>query len=305
MRNPGLPRQQGLYDPAQEHDACGVGFVANIRGEKSHSVVEQGIEVLVRLEHRGACGCDPDTGDGAGLLVQVPDAFLRREMRGLGVELPEPGRYAPGMVFLARDEAVAARQMELFEEQVRSEGQQVLGWREVPHRPDAVGRMARQGLPRIRQLFVAARGAAAQDPDAFERKLYVICRMVEKRVEAELAGHFFYVPSLSARTIVYTGMLISRQIRDFFPDVVDPDFQSALCLVHSRYSTNTLGAWDLAHPFRYLAHNGEINTIQGNQNWMRAREGTMASELLGDDLHKLYPIMREGASDSARLDNAL
>ncbi|MAE96163.1 MAG: glutamate synthase large subunit [Deltaproteobacteria bacterium] len=306
MMDPGLPPQQGLYDPAHEHDACGVGFVANIRGTQSHDIVTKGIELLVQLEHRGACGSDPDTGDGAGLLVQIPDAFLRRECGQLGIELPEAGRYAVGMIFLSQDESAAGRQARILEEVVSAEGQQVLGWRDVPHEPRAIGRVARASLPRIRQVFVAARGAAVGDQDAFERKLYVIRRQVEKQVRDEFGeDRFFYATSLSSRTIVYTGLLISRQIEAFFPDVTDPDFHSALCLVHSRYSTNTLGAWDLAHPFRYLAHNGEINTIQGNQNWMRAREGTMESELFGDDLQKLYPIMREGASDSARFDNAL
>ncbi len=300
-----IPRQ-GLYDPAHEHDNCGVAFVANIRGERSHDIVAKGIEALVNLEHRGASGCDPETGDGAGLLVQLPDAFLRRECRGLGIELPAEGRYAVAMVFLDVDAEHAARQVEIFETAVAEQGQTVLGWRDVPHDVDAVGWLARESLPRMRQLFVGAQGAQGADRDAFERKLYVIRRLTEKRV-AEALGDaaFFYVPSFSSRTIVYTGMLISRQIRGFFPDVHDPEFASALCLVHSRYSTNTLGAWDLAHPFRYLAHNGEINTIQGNQYWMQAREGTMASALLGDDLQKLYPIIREGASDSARFDNAL
>jgi glutamate synthase domain-containing protein 2/glutamate synthase domain-containing protein 1/glutamate synthase domain-containing protein 3 len=298
--------KEGLYDPANEHDACGVGFVANIRGEKSHDVVHKGIQVLCNLEHRGACGCDPETGDGAGLLVQIPDAFLRREARSRGIELPPPGRYAVGMMFMARDEAAASEQVRVFEGIVASEGQRVLGWRDVPHDPQAIGRVARESLPRIRQVFVAADGVAARDQDAFERKLYVIRRLAEKALgEGADPQRFFYVPSLSSRTLVYVGMLISGQIERFYPDVCDPEFVSALCLVHSRYSTNTLGAWDLAHPFRYLAHNGEINTIQGNQNWMRAREGTMASVLFGDDLPKLYPIMRDGSSDSARFDNAL
>src|SRR5258705_7135646 len=180
-----------------------------------------------------------------------------------------------------------------------------MGWRDVPGDPQAIGWLARESMPRVRQLFVAASGAAAGDQDAFERKLYVIRRLAEKRIATEQPGHFFYVPSFSSRTLVYAGMLISRQIQGFFPDVCDPDFESALCLVHSRYSTNTLGSWNLAHPFRYLAHNGKINTIEGNQNWMRATEGTMSSRLFGDDLAKLYPIMRAGSSDSARFDNAL
>ena len=297
--------KQGLYDPAHEHDACGVGFVANISGEKSHEVVSKGIQVLINLEHRGACGCDPETGDGAGLLVQLPDAFFRRELGKQGLELPEPGAYAAGMIFLDSDPERGRRQVELLEETVVAEGQRVLGWRDVPRDPAAIGWLARESMPQVRQIFVAAAGAAAADPAAFERKLYVIRRLAEKRA-AELGPEaFFYVTSLSSRTIVYTGMLISRQIRGFFPDVRDPEFTSALCLVHSRYSTNTLGQWDLAHPFRYLAHNGEINTVEGNQNWMRAREGVMESQLFGDDLQKLYPILREGASDSARFDNAL
>jgi glutamate synthase domain-containing protein 2/glutamate synthase domain-containing protein 1/glutamate synthase domain-containing protein 3 len=306
MHLPGAPQRQGLYDPAFEHDACGVGFVANIRGQKSHDVVEKGIAVLLNLEHRGACGCDPESGDGAGLLVQIPDAFLRRECASGGIELPPPGRYAVGMVFLAQDPAAAARQAAIFERTVEREGLRLLGWREVPHHPDAIGRLARAGLPRIRQIFIGARGREAEDADAFERRLYLIRRLVEHEVGSEAGGrHFFYVPTLSCRTIAYVGMLISTQIPRFFPDVTDPEFTSALCLVHSRYSTNTFGAWDLAHPFRYLAHNGEINTIRGNQNWMHAREGTMASSLFGSDLKRLYPIVREGASDSARLDNAL
>src|SRR5262245_48044574 len=306
MNLPRPPRRQGLYDPAFEHDACGVGFVADIGGRASHDVVQKGIQVLMNLGHRGACGCDPDSGDGAGLLVQIPDAFLRRECAARGIELPKPGRYAVGMVFLAQNPAAAARQEATFERVVAREGQRLLGWRDVSHEPSAIGRLARAGLPRIRQIFVAARGREAEDADAFERRLYVIRRTVEREVGAESGGRdFFYVPSLSSRTLAYVGMLTAAQIPPFFADVADPAFESALCLVHSRYSTNTFGAWDLAHPFRYLAHNGEINTIRGNQNWMHAREGTMASRLFGDDLRKLYPIVREGASDSARFDNAL
>ncbi len=305
-RRPLRMKKQGLYDPANEHDACGVGFVANIRGEKSHEVVSKGIQVLINLEHRGACGCDPETGDGAGLLVQVPDRFLRREMRAQGIELPAPGHYAVGMIFLAQDPAAAARQVEILENLIKSEGQGVIGWRDVPCDGEAIGWLARESMPRVRQLFVASAGRQAEDQDAFERKLYVIRRLAEKHIADECGDrHFFYVTSLSSRTIVYAGMLISRQIQGFFPDVCDPDFHSALCLVHSRYSTNTLGSWNLAHPFRYLAHNGEINTIEGNQNWMRAREGTMSSSLFGDDLAKLFPILRAGSSDSARFDNAL
>ncbi|MEE3330671.1 MAG: glutamate synthase large subunit [Myxococcota bacterium] len=301
MSDPGLPRKQGLYDPEHEHDACGVGFVAHIKGVKSHSIVRQGIEALRNLEHRGACGCDPETGDGAGILIQIPDEFLRREAAGLGIELPELGSYACGMVFLAQDEAAAAAQRETFERIVVEAGQTVLGWRSVPYPPEAVGYVAREGLPLIQQFFVGA--ADGLEGLAFERKLYVIRRLVEKANESD--EHFFYVPSFSSRTLVYTGMLISSQIETFFPDLVDEAMKSALAIVHSRYSTNTMPTWSLAHPFRYLAHNGEINTLKGNRNWMLAREGTMASDAFGDDLKKLYPIMRAGGSDSAQFDNAL
>jgi len=301
MSQSGLPRKQGLYDPANEHDACGVGFVAHVKGVKSHAIVEMGLETLRNLEHRGACGCDPDSGDGAGIMIQMPDAFLRREARALDIALPAFGEYACAMVFLAQDAAAASQQKATFEHVVREEGQRVLGWRAVPVAESAIGRVAREGLPRIEQLFI---GAADGVRDlAFERKLYVIRRVVEEANASD--EHFFYVPSCSSRTLVYTGMLISRQIHDFFPDLGDEALVSAMALVHSRYSTNTMPTWSLAHPFRYLAHNGEINTIKGNRNWMLAREGTMASSAFGDDLRKLYPIMREGASDSAQFDNAL
>ena len=239
MREGGLPRKQGLYDPAHEHDACGVGFVAHIEGVKSHEIVQQGLEALRNLEHRGACGCDPDSGDGAGILIQMPDAFLRREAKSLGIDLPEPGAYACAMVFLALDESAAARQRGEFERIVREEGQTVLGWREVPCAPDAIGPIARQGLPRIQQLFI---GAADGLRDlAFERKLYVIRRLAEKANASD--SDFFYVPSCSSRTLVYTGMLISRQIHDFYPDLEDRELVSALALAQSRYSTNTMPPW--------------------------------------------------------------
>jgi glutamate synthase domain-containing protein 2/glutamate synthase domain-containing protein 1/glutamate synthase domain-containing protein 3 len=292
---------QGLYDPAQEHDACGVGFVANIRGERSHDIVHKGVQALVSLEHRGACGCDPETGDGAGILIQLPDRFLRREAERLGFELPAPGAFASGLVFLSRDAAERAWQTAAFERAVEASGQRFLGWREVPIDPDAIGRVARESLPAVRQAFVAA--APGLDQDAFERKLYVLRRVFE--AAASRRPGFSYVPSFSSRTFVYSGLLMASQMERFFRDLADPAIESALALVHSRYSTNTLGAWDLSHPFRYMAHNGEINTLRGNRNYMRAREGTLRSELFGGDLRKLYPIMREAASDSAQFDNVL
>jgi glutamate synthase domain-containing protein 2/glutamate synthase domain-containing protein 1/glutamate synthase domain-containing protein 3 len=294
-------KREGFYDPALEHDACGVGFVANIRGEKSHELIHKGVEVLVNLEHRGACGCDPETGDGAGILLQLPDPFLRQEAAKQGIELPPLGAYASGMVFLSADEAERGWQTAKLEEVVRGEGQHVLGWRDVPHDPDAIGRVARESLPFLRQIFVGA--AAGLDQDGFERKLYVIRRVFENAASRQPG--FVYLPSLSSRTFVFTGLLMSGQIEPFYRDLNDPAMESALALVHSRYSTNTLGAWDLAQPFRYMAHNGEINTLKGNRNYMRARQGTLRSDLFGEDLSKLYPLMREAASDSAQFDNAL
>jgi glutamate synthase domain-containing protein 2/glutamate synthase domain-containing protein 1/glutamate synthase domain-containing protein 3 len=296
------PGRQGLYDPSQEHDACGVGFVANIDGDPSHDLIHKGIQVLENLEHRGACGCDPETGDGAGILIQLPDRFLRQEAATLGIELPAPGAYASGMIFLSRNEAMRRRQMATLEDVVREEGQIVLGWRDVPTHPEAIGWLARESMPVFRQIFVGA--GPSLDPDAFERKLYVIRRVFENR-GAGLEG-FVYVASLSSRTFVFTGMVKSTQIEAFYPDLTHPATESALALVHSRYSTNTFAAWDLAQPFRYMAHNGEINTLKGNRAYMRAREGTLRSDDFGEDLQKVYPVMRPASSsDSAQFDNAL
>ena len=295
------PRKQGLYDPAHEHDACGVGFVAQIDGTPSHELVHTGIEVLVHLEHRGACGCDPDTGDGAGILIQLPDRFLRQQAGRLGIELPAKGAYASGLVFLDRDDATRTAQERSFEDAVAAEGQRLLCWRDVPHHPEAIGWVARERMPSIRQVFVGA--ADGLEQDAFERRLYVIRRIFEASMR-EREG-FAYVPSLSSRTFLFTGMLTSSQIEPFFPDLSDPAMESALALVHSRYSTNTFPEWDLSQPFRYLAHNGEINTLRGNGAYMRARQGTLRSERFGDDLAKLYPVLREGSSDSAQFDNML
>jgi glutamate synthase domain-containing protein 2/glutamate synthase domain-containing protein 1/glutamate synthase domain-containing protein 3 len=295
-----IPRQ-GLYDPAHERDACGVGFVANIQGRKSHDLVHKGVEVLQHLAHRGACGCDPETGDGAGILIQLPDRFLRQEAAKLGFELPAAGSYASGMIFFDRDPERRAEQEAAFASAVAAEGQRLLGWRDVPHDPAAIGRVARESLPVMRQAFVAAAEGLGQED--FERKLYVLRRVFERAVGARPG--FCYVPSLSSRTFAFTGLLLGGQIEPFYRDLVDPALESAMALVHSRYSTNTLGAWDLCQPFRTLAHNGEINTLKGNRNYMRAREGTLRSPLFGDDLAKLYPIMREQASDSAQFDNVL
>lgn len=300
------PQRQGLYDPYFEHDACGVGFVVNIKGEKSHDIILKGLKVLENLTHRGACGCDPLTGDGAGMLLQIPDEFFREECRDLRIALPEPGEYGVGMVFLPRDLAERNTCLGLFEKAVRENGQRLLGWRRVPVHPEHCGPLARQSMPEIRQIFIG-KGVDVQDQEALERKLYVIRKSVERAVRA--AGlrdsESFYVPSLSSRTIVYKGLLLPQQIPLFYSDLRDPRVKSALALVHQRFSTNTFPSWERAHPYRFLAHNGEINTLRGNENWMRAREKMFSSPLFGDDIEKLSPIIEEAGSDSAKFDNAL
>ncbi|BAV32390.1 glutamate synthase [Sulfuricaulis limicola] len=298
--------QQGLYDPATEHDACGVGFVVDMKGRRSHKIVAQALTVLRNLMHRGACGCEENTGDGAGILIQLPHAFLARECGKLGIKLPEPGHYGAGTVFLPRDAAEARRCQELFDAIVREEGQTPLGWRDVPVDDSALGPTARSAEPLFRQIFIG-RAAGLADEMAFERKLYVIRMRIEHAIwNSDLKQRgLFYIPSLSARTLVYKGMLTPTQVEPMFPDLSDPAVESALALVHSRFSTNTFPSWPLAHPFRYIAHNGEINTLRGNINWMRAREALCASPLFGDDLKKVLPIVMENGSDSATFDNVL
>jgi len=301
----GLPSPQGLYDSSLERDACGIGFVANIRGYKSHEIILKGIEILVNLTHRGACGCDPETGDGAGVLIQIPHAFFSRECEALGFSLPEEGSYGVGMLFLPIDRLDRFRIKGILQRTVEEEGLSVLGWRQTPVDDSAIGRLARASQPYIEQLFIAR--APGQSPEEFERKLYVVRRRAENEVGAsDIAGkRFFYVPSLSSRTIVYKGLLLAPQIPQFYRDLSDPAAVSALCLVHQRFSTNTFPTWHLAHPFRYLCHNGEINTLKGNVNWMHARQKILASELFGADLAKLFPVVVPGGSDSAMLDNAV
>ena len=289
---------QGLYDPRHEHDACGVAFVATLRGEASHAIVDRALAVLRNLEHRGASGAEPDSGDGAGLIVQVPDAFLRAVV---DVELPPAGRYAVGLGFLPPDDAAEAEVVDLVDEVAAAEGLRVLAWREVPVTPELLGRTARSAMPRFRQLFVAPAGATAGPPvDVLDldRRAFCLRRQVERRSAA-------YFCSLSARTLVYKGMLTTGQLEPFFPDLSDRRFASALGVVHSRFSTNTFPSWPLAHPYRYVAHNGEINTIMGNRNWMRARETQLASDLLGGDLERLFPVCTPQASDSATFDEVL
>ncbi|MBI4537296.1 MAG: glutamate synthase large subunit [candidate division NC10 bacterium] len=306
MQDPGLPRPQGLYDPRQEHDACGVGFVVDIKGRKSRDIVVKALTILKNLLHRGACGCEANTGDGAGILLQIPDAFLRREAGRLGIALPPRLHYAVGMVCLPTepDERVACQAM--LDRIAREEGQVPLGWRDVPTNHGSIGESARRTEPIFRQVFIG-RGGAIRDAAHFERTLYLIRKRVENGVlTSDLRQRrYFYVGSLSCKTIVYKGMLSADQIEIFFPDITDPAVESALALVHQRFSTNTFPTWSLAHPFRYLAHNGEINTLRGNINWMHARQALFESDLYGDRLRDLLPVIREGGSDSAMLDNAL
>ena len=302
----GLPEKQGLYDPRFEHDACGVGFVVNIKGAKSHEIVEQALTVLENLDHRGACGCEENTGDGAGILMQVPHVFLKESCAGLGFQLPEPGDYGVGMIFLP-DQREQRHQFEkIIESIVKEEGQQCLGWRKVPTDNLYLGDTAKASEPFVRQVFIG-RNPDIKDDLAFERKLYVIRRRAENAIRyAGLpGGDQFYIPSLSSRTLIYKGMLTPRQVSTFYPDLTDPQIESAIALVHSRFSTNTFPSWGRAHPYRYLIHNGEINTLRGNENWMHARQGMVASELFGDDLKKLFPIIQEDGSDSTKFDNCL
>jgi glutamate synthase (NADPH/NADH) large chain/glutamate synthase (ferredoxin) len=292
-----LPQADGLYDPRYEHDACGVAMIARLDNQPDHGVIHRALTALDNLEHRGAEGADIRTGDGAGILVQLPDAFFREVV---DFALPERGTYGVAVCFLPRDPARRRKIEQLLELNVRIEGQELLGWRDVPVDDNHVGDTANQSRPYIKQLFVGAGPGFTEDQDRFERKLYVIRRIVELA-----AGPDFYAPSFSSRTCVYKGMLISHQLRDFYPDLKDERLGSALALVHSRFSTNTFPSWDLAHPFRVIAHNGEINTLMGNANWMRARESQLASELFGLDLQKVMPIVRPGGSDSATFDNVL
>ncbi|MES2832383.1 MAG: glutamate synthase-related protein [Pseudomonadota bacterium] len=298
---------QGLYDPANEHDSCGVGFIAHIKGQKSHSIVEQGLLILKNLDHRGAVGADKLMGDGAGILIQVPDQFYREEMATQNVILPPPGEYGVGMVFLPKEHASRIACEQEIERAVQAEGQVVLGWREVPvdlNMPMSPTVRAKE--PVIRQIFIG-RGQDIMVTDALERKLYVIRKSSGHAIQALnlLHGKEFFVPSMSARTVVYKGLLLADQVGEYYRDLQDPRCISALALVHQRFSTNTFPQWPLAHPYRLIAHNGEINTVKGNFNWMRAREGVMKSAVLGDDLKKLFPLIYEGQSDTACFDNAL
>ncbi|HEY7330314.1 MAG TPA: glutamate synthase large subunit [Gemmataceae bacterium] len=352
-----LPDKQGLYDPRYEHDSCGVGFVVHLKNRRSHDIVRDALQVLLNLEHRGACGCEKNTGDGAGILLQMPHTFLKKECAKLAIELPDPGQYGVGVVFLPTDESGRQICERAFERVVREEGQTVLGWRDVPVDPSPLGKTAREAMPAIRQIFIGRNvptptptlphkvGGGTSSPSplvgegggggadlAFERKLYIIRRRIEnllkpspfgpdsseefftrweadvqREVEAMHAGHraMFYVPSLSCKTLIYKGMLNAGQLPVFYPDLNDPTLESALAMVHSRFSTNTFPTWARSHPYRYIAHNGEINTLRGNVNWMTARERMFASPLFGNDIKKILPVIDQSGSDSAMFDNAL
>jgi glutamate synthase (ferredoxin) len=305
--SPGLPQKQGLYDPFFEHDACGVGFVVDMKGRKSHQVLQQAIQVLENLDHRGAAGSEPNTGDGAGVLMQIPHRFFVDAAKTARFSLPEAGQYGAGLVFLPKNVVNKRRNLEQkFEQIVQSEGQSFLGWRTVPTDNASLGETAKSCEPCIRQVFIG-RNPAITDDLAFERKLYVIRKRAytEIRTAGLDGGEFWYMPSLSARTLVYKGMLLTTQLKSYFPDLSNPLMETALGIVHSRFSTNTFPSWERAHPYRYIAHNGEINTLRGNINWMHARAANMVSNLFGDDLQKILPIIDPNGSDSAMFDNTL
>jgi glutamate synthase domain-containing protein 2/glutamate synthase domain-containing protein 1/glutamate synthase domain-containing protein 3 len=304
--NPNGPAAQGLYDPRREHDACGVGFVVNIKGQRSNKIVRDALTILLNLRHRGACGCEANTGDGAGILLQIPHDFFVKACSAENFTLPGRGEYGVGMLFLPPDQRIRNKCEKLFEEVVDNEGLKLIGWRTVPTNNTDLGKTARDCEPVVRQVFIA-RDPKITDDLAFERKLYVVRKLAERgiRYAGIKGGEYFYVASLSCRTIIYKGMLMPTQVEPYFPDLSDPATNSALALVHSRFSTNTFPSWFRAHPYRYVAHNGEINTLRGNVNWMHTREALLSSDLFGDDVKKLFPIISEDGSDSAMFDNSL
>ena len=302
MNNNQTPRKQGLYDPQFEHDACGVGFIVHKTGKKSHDIVEQALTILLNLDHRGACGAEKNTGDGAGILCQIPDLFFRKVTSNLGFTLPAAGQYGVGMLYTAPDAEIRGKSRQEFEKIAAEEGLKVLGWRDVPTDNSSLGNSAKSTEPFIEQVFIE-RDANLSDDLAFERKLYVIRK--RSHLSRQSFNRYWYPCSISSRTIVYKGQLMPVQVGDYFPDLHDPDFQSALGLVHSRFSTNTFPSWERAHPYRYIAHNGEINTLRGNINWMHARQSMFASPLFGEDIKRIQPVINIEGSDSLIFDNAL
>ncbi|MGB7157754.1 MAG: glutamate synthase large subunit [Tepidisphaeraceae bacterium] len=304
----GLPPAQGLYDPAYEHDACGVGFVCHIKGKASNAIVSNALEMLERMNHRGGCGCEPDSGDGAGILVRIPDSFFRAELDKKGIALPPHGLYGVATVFLPKDMVSRHHCESIIDKTVREYGMTVIAWRDVPVDRKYVGPTPKKTEPKIRQVFVGM-GASFYNRKDFERRLYLVRQRIENQIEfgehSDAVKEGFYICALSTNRLIYKGMLTAHQVRHYYPDLMNPAFESSLAIVHSRFSTNTFPSWRLAHPYRYLAHNGEINTLRGNRNWMRARYGSLQSESFGDELQKMYPILTESGSDSATLDNAM
>ncbi|MEW6697953.1 MAG: glutamate synthase large subunit [Bacillota bacterium] len=302
----GIPPKQGLYDPKFEHDACGIGFVANIKGKKSNDILHKALTILVNLDHRGGQGAETNTGDGAGILMQIPHLFFEKECAGLGISLPPAGQYGVGMLFLPRDAYQRAGCQRILEQVIQEEGQTLLGWREVPVDDSLIGETAKMAQPFMLQVFIGA-NPALKDRLAFERKLYVIRKRARKEARRSLLkdGETFYFASLSSRTVVYKGMLTPEQVDRYYLDLQDPQIETALALVHSRFSTNTFPSWERAHPYRYLIHNGEINTLRGNVNWMHARQAMCRSELFGDDIKKVMPVIDLEGSDSLIFDNCL
>ncbi|NQU88440.1 MAG: glutamate synthase subunit alpha, partial [Mariniphaga sp.] len=295
-----LPKAQGLYNPENEHDNCGIGFVAHIKGKPSHNIIERGLEVLENMDHRGATSADNKTGDGAGLLMQVPHEFIFEVLK---MDVGKKGQYGTGLIFLPKDESEADICLDILSKNIEDEGLKLVGFRDVPVNSSAPGDIAKTTEPLIKQVFVKAN----LEQDTLERKLYIVRKLTEKEIrESDLENkEGFYQPSFSSKVIIYKGMLTPSQLRDYFLDLQDKKLKSAIALVHSRFSTNTFPTWDLAQPFRIVAHNGEINTIKGNRLWMHAREALMKSEVFGEDLKKLLPVIQPGKSDSASFDNAL
>jgi len=303
MNNQQLPPKQGLYDPQFEHDACGVGFIVHMKGKPSHEIVENGLTILLNLDHRGAVGAETNTGDGAGILMQVPHKFLKKVATAAGITLPEPGQYGVGMIYTSPDADARQQSRQIFETVVREEGLQVLGWRDVPTDNSSLGNTAKASEPFMQQVFIQR--STGLDDLTFERKLYVIRKRSHSAIRAPQIDPYWYPASLSARTIVYKGMLMPEQVGNYYLDLHDPDMESALALVHSRFSTNTFPSWERSHPYRYIAHNGEINTLRGNINWMHARQSLFESDLFGDDMQKVQPVINIDGSDSLIFDNAL
>ncbi|MCF7863277.1 MAG: glutamate synthase large subunit [Kiritimatiellales bacterium] len=302
----GFPVAQGMYDPQNEHDACGVGFICNLKGAKSHGIIRDALEILVRLTHRGACGCDALTGDGAGILLQIPHNFYKRECAKIGIELPAAKEYGTGLIFLPQDKTQREQCQQILEEAIVSEGQKLLGWRKMPTNNQFIGKTAKVSEPDIWQIFIG-RGKGVTDERTFDRMLYVIRKVAENKIfKSDMADKGdFYVPTLTCRIIIYKGLLLPEQMEGYYTDLLDPEFVSALAIVHQRYSTNTFPAWKLAQPFHLMCHNGEINTVRGNFNWMNARQGLFKSDLFGENIGRLFPVIQPGLSDSAQLDHAV